>query len=101
MISGYIGRQFMDAQQLLRQYTAGERNLTELDLYQIHAKAVTFILCDLFLQFNTLWLVFIVKIKAFFSIFCLFIFPGSGVSYLLLPVLSRSAIFYENGIRRY
>ncbi|MGB3513712.1 MAG: hypothetical protein WBA93_31800, partial [Microcoleaceae cyanobacterium] len=55
-------------------------------------------ICDLFLQFNTLWLAFIVKIKVFSSIFCLFIFPGSGVPYLLLAVLSRSAIFYENGI---
>jgi len=39
------------------------------------------------------------KLNFFSSIFCLFIFPGSGVSYLLSPVLSRSAIFYENGIK--
>ncbi|WP_293140171.1 hypothetical protein, partial [Okeania sp. SIO3I5] len=54
--------------------------------------------CDLFLHFNNLWLVFIVKINFFSSIFCRFIFPGSGVSYLFSPALSRSAIFYENGI---
>ena len=38
--------------------------------------------------------------QRFFLHFLSFIFPSSSGPYLFLPVLSRSAIFYENGIKR-